>query len=148
VNILRRLLGTLFLVVVAMALPAGAAGTARIQQSDGSVKAYTNVRIVVENGSMALTSSDGKGTIYIGHAACTKTGELIRCLPYEATLDQHGQATRIALKSGTVWLNPTESPQPLSHSSTQLPPHGVMLSMQTKSGTFVSLTGTADVMKK
>lgn len=42
---------------------------------------------------MAITSSDGNGTLVIGKAACTQVGALIRCLPYDATLEQ--LATRI-----------------------------------------------------
>ena len=128
--------------------PAGATGTARIQQRDGSVKTYTNVRISIDAQSMTLTSSDGKGTLYIGKAACTKVGELVRCFPYDATLDQDGKRTHVVLQSGTVWANPTSAKLALPSSSTQLPPRGVMLSMRTKAGTYLSLTGTVDEVKK
>ena len=128
--------------------PASALGTVRIQKSDGSVKTYTNVRIAIRDKSMSLTSSDGKGTLVIGKAACTKIGVLVRCLPYEATLQQFGRSATIGLKSGTAWLNPEDSPQQLSYSSTQLPPHGVMLAVQTERGTYVTLTGTVDSIKR
>ncbi len=140
------LLGAGYLAVVSSR--AGASGTARIQQRDGSLKIYTNVRISIDQQSMTLTSSDKKGTIYIGKAACTKVGELVRCFPYDATLDQGGKVTHIALQSGTVWANPTTTKLQLPQSSTQLPPHGVILSMRTKAGTYMSLTGTADEIKK
>jgi len=145
-NLIPALLTAGYLAVAC--LPAGASGTARIQQRDGSLKTYTNVRISIDQQSMTLTSSDGKGTIYIGKAACSKVGELVRCFPYDATLDQGGKMTHIALQSGTVWANPTTTKLQLPQSSTQLPPHGVMLSMRTKAGTYVSLTGTADEIKK
>jgi hypothetical protein len=128
--------------------PANATGTVRVQQRDGSVQIYDNVRIVVKNQSMAITSSDGKGTIYIGKAACSKSGELIRCLPYDATLDQSGVQTHITLATGTVWVNPRDTNETLSHSSTQLPPRGVLLAVKTKAGTYVSLTGTVDEVQK
>jgi hypothetical protein len=128
--------------------PADATGTARIQRQDGSAKTYTNVHIAIRNESMALTSSDGKGTIVLGKAACTRIGELVQCLPYDATLLQNGQSAHIPLKSGTVWLNPSSTTQELSHSSTQLPPRGVLLSVETKRGTYVTLTGTVDQIQK
>ncbi len=128
--------------------PAGATGTARIQQRDGATKTYTNVRIDVTTESMSITSSDGQGTLVFGKAACNKVGELLQCIPYDATLEQHGQSTHIPLKSGTVWLNPGTTTQQLSYSSTQLPPHGVLLSIQTKAGTYVSLTGVIDRIQK
>jgi hypothetical protein len=127
---------------------AGATGTVRIQQRDGDSKTYSNVRIVVFNDSMTITSSDGVGTLVLGKAACTKVGELLRCLPYDATLEQHGASTHVPLQSGTVWLNPSATTQQLSLSSTQLPPRGVLLSIQTKAGTFVSLTGIVDRIQK
>jgi hypothetical protein len=127
---------------------ANARGTARVQQPDGDVKYYTNVRIVVKDQALWFTSSDDKGTIVVGKAACTKIGELIRCYPYDATLYQDGRKMHIALQSGTVWLNPSGEKQQVPYSSTQLPSHGVMLAVQTKRGTYVSLNGTADEVLK
>jgi hypothetical protein len=97
---------------------------------------------------MELTSSDGQGTLVLGKAACTKEGSLVRCLPYDATLFQNGEKRHIVLQSGTVWLNPTQSKQPLAFSSAELPPHGVLMSVNTKAGTYVSLTGTVDEMHR
>ncbi len=127
---------------------ASATGTARIQLPDGSVKTYTNVRIVIWSQSMALTSSDGKGTLVLGKASCTKVGELVRCLPWDATLFQNGQSMHIPLQSGTVWLNPDATNEQLSHSSTQLSPHAVILAIRTKRGTYVTLTGVVDEVHK
>ncbi len=125
-----------------------ALGTARIQQPDGDVKVYTNVRIRIKDEAMAVTSSDGEGTIVLGKAACTKVGELLRCIPYDATLDQHGRSFHIPLQSGTVYLNPTRMQQPLALSSTKIPPHGVLLSVHTKRGTYLSLSGVVDQVQK
>ena len=98
-----RTLVSAFLAVAIAAVPFGlasATGTARIQQRDGSTKTYTNVRIDVTTESMAITSSDGQGTLVFGKAACTKVGELLRCIPYDATLEQHGQ---IDTHSAPIW---------------------------------------------
>jgi hypothetical protein len=124
--------------------PANATGTVLIAQRDGTVKTYAHVRIVIWNESMAITSSDGKGTVVLGKASCTKIGELVRCLPWDATLFQNGQTIHITLTSGTVWLNPSHTMQQLSHSSTQLPPRGVLLAVRTKRGTYVTMTGVVD----
>src|SRR5215469_1472292 len=130
------------------AIPAFASGTALVEQHDGAIKTYHDVVITIRNEEMLLTTSDGAGTLVIGKAACGKIGELVRCLPYDATLYQNGQKVRVMLQSGTVWFNPTPVDQPLSFSSAHLPPHGVLVSMTTKKGTYVSLTGTVDVMQK
>jgi hypothetical protein len=128
--------------------PAAALGTVRIQQSDGAVKTYTGVRVRIQDESMQLTTSDGQGTLVIGKAACTQVGRLVRCFPYDATLEQNGGATHIPLVSGTVWLNRSTAPQRLSHSTTQIPPHGVLMAIQTKVGTYVTLSGTVDSIAK
>jgi hypothetical protein len=128
--------------------PALATGTLRVQHKNGAVQTYTDVYIRILDNEMTLTSNDGKGTVVIGKSACTKIGELIQCLPYDATLEQNGTEARIPLANGTVWLNPTGTRQPLSLSSQSLPSHGVLMSVKTKSGTYVSLSGTVDVIKK
>jgi hypothetical protein len=127
---------------------AHAMGTVRVQQRDGAVKTYTNVRVRVQNREMFLTSSDGEGTIILSKAACTMVGALMQCLPYQAALDQDGRTVTIVLKSGTVWLNPSDTKQQLPLSSTQLPPRGVLLSVRTKADTYVSLVGTVDEVTK
>jgi hypothetical protein len=127
---------------------AGATGTARIVHSDGSQKIYTDVRIAVRDQAMWITSRDGQGTLVFGKAACTKVDALLECLPYDATLYQNGEKRHIPLRSGTVWINPTKINQPLTHSSTQVKPHGVLLAVETKTGTYVTLTGVIDEVQK
>ena len=128
--------------------PARAEGTAVIVQSDGSSKSYSNVHIAIRDASMAITSSDGQGMLVLGKAACTKIGELVRCLPYDATLLQNGTSLHIPLQSGTVWLNPTDAPEQLSHSSAKLQARGVLLAVKTKRGTYVTLTGVVDEVQR
>jgi hypothetical protein len=127
---------------------ASATGTARIVQPDGSQKTYADVRIAVRDQSMWITSKDGRGTLVFGKAACTRIAALLECLPYDATLFQNGEKRHIALRSGTVWINPTTTNQPLTHSSTQVQPHGVLLAVETKAGTYVTLTGIIDEVQK
>ena len=134
--------------VVSLSAPATATGTARIQQADGDVKVYQNVRIIVEHKQMSITSSDGVGTLIIRKAACSAVEKLIFCLPYSATLNQHGGTKTIMIESGSAWLNPSGDKQSLPHSSTQLPPRGFLLSVRTKAGTYFSLNGVVDQLKK
>lgn len=129
-------------------IPSMATGTAVIAQRDGSTKTYQNVRIIIWNESLAVTSSDGQGTVVFGKASCTKIGELVRCLPWDATLFQNGGKVHIALQDGTVWLNPTNDYQTLSDSSEKIAPHGVLLAVRTKRGTYVTLTGTVDEVRR
>jgi len=134
--------------IVLFPWPANATGTVTIQQPDGSVKTYANVSIRANSSNLVLTSSDGKGTLVFGRASCTKVGELLQCLEYDATLFQNGERMHIALKNGTVWYNPSKTTQTLSHSSTQLPYRGILMSAESKKGTYVSLTGVVDEVIK
>lgn len=143
---IRWRIGAIFTIIFALTAfsRAGATGTAVIAQADGSTKSYANVRITIWNESMAVTSSDGQGTVVFGKASCTKVGELVRCLPWDATLFQNGGKLHIALQRGTVWLNPTSDYQSLSNSTQKIAPHGVLMAVRTKRGTYVTLTGTVD----
>lgn len=111
---------------------------------DGSSRTYNNVHVTIWNESMAVTSSDGQGTVVFGKASCTKVGELVKCLPWDATLFQNGEKLHVALQRGTVWLNPTTDYQSLTGSSQKIAPHGVLLAVRTKRGTYVTLTGVVD----
>jgi hypothetical protein len=125
-------------------ISAVASGTVRVQQPDGSTKTYTNVRIRANYQDLALTTSDGKGTLVFGRASCTKVGELLQCFAYDATLFQNGRSMHIPLKYGMVYFNPSKTTQTLNHSSTQLPYHGILMSAESRRGTYVSLTGVVD----
>ncbi len=125
-----------------------AAGTARIQLSDGNVKTYKNVRIAIEHNQMMLTSADGVGQFVISRAACTAVDKLVRCYPYDAVLKQHGETLPVTIVDGSAWLNPTNTKQQLPNSSTQLGPHGMTLSFKTKRGSSVSVSGIVDVLMK
>ena len=134
--------------LAASVAPAQASGTARIQQPDGVVKIYPNVHVRIENRVLHLTSADGKGTLSISRAACSMIGGLMRCLPDQAQLAQFGETHSIALKNATVWLNPGTENLQLPLSSTQIPPHGIVVSLVTVAGTYVSLSGTVDEVSK
>ena len=123
---------------------AQATGTVRVQQSDGSVQIYHDVVIRVAHNTLRVWSHDHKGVLIIDRAACSYVGELQRCLPTDFKLKQSGQTKTIGLVNGLVYVNLTDQPQQLTYSSTQLAPRGIMLSLQTKRGTYVSLRGHID----
>ena len=130
------------------ALTAHATGTVHVQQDDGSMQVYPNATIRVSNKTLRITTADKKGTLIIDKAACSFIGAVMRCLPYDMTLDQGGGATPLDFQRGTVYLNPTGDKQPLPLTSNQLPPHGILLSLTTKIGTIVNVTGTIDQESK
>ncbi len=148
---MRKLGGALLFglaLVLSTTTLAGATGTARVQQNTGAVKYYHNVIIKITTNSLRVTSADGKGTLIVYRAACAYDGYLQKCTPRSAYLQQNGATRPIDIKSGTVWVNLTKSGHTLSMSSTTLPPRGILMTMVTKIGTYVSLNGEIDGMKR
>jgi hypothetical protein len=141
---------TLLLALIAWltfgAASAGAAGTVLIQQSSGHIDEYANVGIKILHGSLYLTSADGRGQLVITRAACSHQGQLLVCLATDATLTQLGKTTPLDFDRGTIYVNGTDTPQPLVLSTSKVPAHSVMLSLTTKRGTYVGLTGRIDEM--
>ena len=130
------------------ATPAWASGTIVIRHQNGKVNTYDKVAIKIIHSALYLTTQDGKGTIVIHRAACSYQGKLLVCLPTSATLVQSGSAGPIDLRTGTVYLNDTDDPQPLVLSTTKVPPHSVMLALTTNRGTSIGLNGRIDSVVK
>jgi hypothetical protein len=130
------------------AAPAGAMGTVRVMQHDGTIRYYTDVTIHFRHDRLRLISHDGKGAIVIDRAACSYIGDIERCLPIDVMLDQDGALRPMDLAGGTIFVNNTDAVQELPLSSKQIPPHGILLSIKTKRGTYISLAGAIDEVVK
>jgi len=133
--------------LVATGAPASAQGTARVQQSDGTVQVYNAVRMRFNGKALWITSADRRGALEIATGACSFAGQLQRCLPYAVTWHQDGRAHKIALERGTVFINLTAAAQPLHHSSEMLAPRNVLVALHTMRDTFVSIRGTLEEVK-
>jgi hypothetical protein len=130
------------------AAPARAAGVVTITHSDGSVDTYRDVAIKIIHNALYVTSADGQGTMVINRAACSYQGETLVCFPTGVTLVQSGSTSAVDLARGTIYANMTDAPQPLSLSSIQLAPHSILLSISTKKGTYINLSGAIDAVTK
>jgi hypothetical protein len=128
--------------------PVRAEGTITIQRDNGTADTYRDVAIKVIHSALYLTSADGKGTIVINRAACAYQGDTLVCLPTSVTLVQNGSTEVVDLSNGTVYANMTDQPQQLSLSTQHLPPHSILLSITTKKGTSINLSGTIDKVTK
>jgi hypothetical protein len=141
-------------VVAALAVGAGiplgasASGAVLIQRAGQNPTTYSDAKVQIIHNTLNITSPDGKGTLIITRAACAYQGEILACLPTGVTLVQSGEVHALDLKTGMVYANMTDTTQQLSHSSMQLPPDGVMMTLQTQIGTFINLTGTIDKVTK
>ncbi len=132
---------------VALATAAAqATGKIVIQQSSGQTNTYDNVAIKILHGSLYLTTADGRGTLVISRAACSHQGQLLICLATHAALVQSGMTSPLDFQSGTIYVNDTDSEQQLVLSTTKVPPHGILVSLTTKIGTYIGLTGRIDTL--
>jgi hypothetical protein len=122
-------------------------GVTRVQQKDGSVQFYQNVRLSLHGQTLWIASADHKGALEVVDGACSFVGELRRCLPYSVTLHQHGTKHVIALDRGTVFINLSGIPQALHHSSKTLAPGSVLVVLHTAKGTYISVQGKLDEVK-
>ncbi|HEX3456877.1 MAG TPA: hypothetical protein VHR97_02890 [Candidatus Baltobacteraceae bacterium] len=128
--------------------PARASGTLNIHHQNGSINTYRDVEIKVLSGALFVTSDDGDGTLVVSNAACSYQGKIIVCLPTAVAVVQGGSSHALDLKSGTIYVNYTDSDQAMSRSTTKLPARNIMLAFSTKRGTSVTLTGRIDQVIK
>jgi hypothetical protein len=146
-----RVLAVAFFAFSAACLAAGTLASARgvtlIQESNGTVKTYSNVYMAVAGQTLTLRTSDGKGTLRISTGACSFDKNIQRCLPYLVTLTQGGATHKIALIYGTVFLNLTSEAHYLPHSSDMLAARTVLILFKTAHGTYVTSKGTLDEVK-
>jgi len=147
---MRQISALVFLAMLLLACrTAGLAhGTLTVQKVNQPMQTYPDVRIVIAHKTLRVTSADGKGTLVFDKAACSYAGELQVCLPYDCTLEQGGTSSPINIQEGTLYANLTDQDQPLSNSSTRLPPRGILFSLTTKIGTILNLTGVIDEVSK
>ncbi len=61
---------------------------------------------------------------------------------------QAGETSPLDFKRGTLYVNSTDDPQTLVLSTTKIAPHSVILSITTKKGTYVNLSGRIDKVVK
>jgi hypothetical protein len=127
---------------------ANAQGTITIQHSGQNAETYARVAIKVIHNTLNVTSEDGAGTLIVTRAACFYQHELFVCLPTAVTLVQSGGVHALDLHRGTIYTNLTSGMLSLPHSTTQVPPNGVVMSLLSGKGTYINLVGTIDKVVK
>jgi hypothetical protein len=129
---------------LATAAGARAQGTITIQHADQNAETYQRVSVKVINNTLNVTSEDGQGTLIITQAACFYQHDLEVCLPTAVSLVQSGGVHALDLHRGTVYVNMTSGTLTLPHSSQQVPPRGVVMSLLSGKGTYINLVGKID----
>jgi hypothetical protein len=127
---------------------AGATGTVRIAQGTGTPQVFSGANVRIVHQTLQVTSSDGKRVLIKAHANCAYAGTLEHCEPYSVRISQNGSLQPVSLASGDGYFNPTKHPQTVPNSTTQLPGHGVVLTLRTKDGTSVSVNVTIDQFER
>jgi len=76
--------------------------------------------------------------------ACSFVRDVQRCLPFMATLRQHGKTHQIALEHGTVFMNLTDAVQHLPRSKRGAGPASGAGPAAYDARNYVSVKGTLD----
>jgi hypothetical protein len=138
---------TIAALAIATASAANAKGVALVQQSDGTVRTYSNVDMRMAGQTLTLRSADRKGMLRIASGACSFIQDVERCLPYAVTLTQNGKTHQIVISHGTIFLNLTNTAHHLPLSSDMLAPRTVLVLLKTAHGTYITAKGTLDEVK-
>jgi hypothetical protein len=141
------LLCALFVLMVCAPRVACATAIVRVQQSDGSTQVYRDVHATLNGTTLWLRSPDRKDRLQIVSAACSFPHELQRCLPFQVFLHKPDRTHQIAITHGVFYVNLTNEPHHLLHSSETVAPHAVVVFLHTDRGTYVSATGHLDDVK-
>ena len=121
-----------------------AIGSVRVQQPGGAVQVYQDVSYRLIYQGLRVTSKTGETTLMIDHANCAYQGYVEHCVPYGVKLSRETSTRPLEVKSGNIYVNPTKQQHQLPNSSTQIPPHGIVGTIVTKTGVSISLNGTID----
>ena len=145
-NAFRSLIAATALSAALLPSAAFASGTVRVEQSGGQVRYYHNVMLALGGDTLRIVSPDHVGTLIVKRAACYAVNGLQRCLPTKLVLSQHGTHT-ITFERGTVYLNLSDRPRTMPHSSKVVVAHGVVALLETTHGTYIAITGRLDEVK-
>lgn len=128
----------------ALAAPAFATGTVRIQQHNNSVQTYTGVVMKIVGHTLTLTSADGVSTVTISGATCNRRTDLIRCTGGGLTLKQDGANHVIPFRNAEFYFNLTDQDQALPLSTEKIAPHSVIFAARTAKDTYITGNGRLD----
>ena len=142
--IIKHTLVIAALLVVAQTAVASAAGTVRIQQTNGKVKTYAGVILKVAHGSLSMMSADKVSTVVVGGADCLPAGGITRCMGGNIVFMQDGRQHKITGTSSTFYVNSTDQDLTLPSSTTKIAAHSVVFAMETAKGTDVTGSGKLD----
>lgn len=144
-RISKRWANAIYVAIAALLVtaPADARGSVRVQQVDGRVQEYHNVVLQLHGTTLRIRTADRIGTLIVQRAACMFIGGLERCLPSSLELSQRGNHP-IAFQRGTLYVNLTNDPHTLPHSSKTLAPQSVLALLKTVHGTYIAVSGHLD----
>jgi len=143
----RHAFSVLFLIsicFVSMSARTDAIGSVRVQQPSGTVQVYQDVSYKLIHQALRVMSKDGEATLIIDHANCAYQGYVEHCVPYGVKLAREASTRPLEVKSGNIYVNPTNEVHQLPNSSTQIPARGIIGTIVTKTGVSISLNGTID----
>jgi hypothetical protein len=142
-RLLKTLLAVGLLTATAIA-PALAKGEVTVEHKNGDTNTYSGVEISNAPNVLYLKSQDSDTTLMITKNECTKEGELLVCNKARAGVDTHGVIEELDVAQIVLFINPTQTPQPIKGSKVTMSPNTVLLEMSTKKGSYITALGKID----
>lgn len=131
-----------------LATPVLAVGQITVEDAEGEVDIYSNVKITHTADTLYLKASDSETTLVINKKDCTMEKAIQVCSMGNVTVSSYGVDESLEVAQMFVFINPTKERQVLEGSKVVLSPSTVLIEILTTKGTYINGMGKIDSMQK
>lgn len=141
-------LSTVLLATPALATPALAVGQITVEDAEGEVDIYSNVKITHTADTLYLKAPDSETTLVINKKNCTMEKSIQVCSTGDVTVSTYGVDESLEVDKMFIFINSTKERQVLEGSKVVLSPSTVLIEILTTKGTYINGMGQIDSMQK
>ncbi len=129
-------------------LPGLAKGEMTVEYANGDSVTYSSVEIHNTDNIVYFKSPEINTIMMISKNECTKEGQILVCNKARLGLDTEGVLEELKVKEIHLFINPTNTSQPIQGSQVTLSPGTVLLEVLTEKGTYMNALGRIDSTTK
>lgn len=131
-----------------LATPTLAVGQFSVEDSEGAVDIYSNIRITHTADTLYLKASDSETTLVINKKDCKMEKAIQVCSTGDVSINTYGVDESLDIDQILVFINTTKERQAIEGSKVVLSPNTVLVEILTKKGTYINGMGQIDSMQK
>lgn len=143
INVKKSLLSALLLASF-LPLPALAKGEVTVEHDNGDIDSYSDVEISDTSDILYFKTKEGSTMLLITKNECKKEGEILFCDKARAGVDTNGVIEELGVPQIVLFINPTNTRQPVKGSKVTMGANTVLLEMVTEKGSYVTGIGKID----